>query len=104
MKYLSVYITTKNKQEAQKIGEELVRMQLAACVNIIENVESIYRWNGKLHKTPEIVLIAKTKESAVSKLIEKVKSLHSYENPAIVVWSIVDGNKEFLDWIGKEVI
>ncbi len=103
MKSYSVYITVKDKKDALKIGAELVSSRLAACANIINNVESVYRWNGKIQSAQEVILIVKTKESAIEKLIEKVKSLHSDECPCIVVWPIVDGNVEYLKWIEKEV-
>lgn len=97
-----VYITTKDKAEAKAIGKKLVEERLAAGVNIIDNVESVYRWQGKVQEQGEAILIAKTKESLVSELIERVKSLHSYECPCVVSIPIQAGNKDFLDWIQKE--
>lgn len=104
MKYFSVYITTKDKEEARKIGTALVSLRLAACANIIASAESIYRWQNRIRNEKEAILITKTKESAIANLIEKVKALHSYKNPAIVVWPIVHGVKEYLEWIEKEVL
>ncbi len=97
-----VYITTKDKEEARKIGEELVKVRLAACVNILDNINSIYWWEGKIQDDKEAVLIAKTKESLVSELIKKVRALHSYSCPCIVSLPILDGNKAYLDWLQKE--
>lgn len=102
MKFNIVYITVGKKEEAEKIGEELVSSRLAACVNIIDKMESFYWWEGKVQKDHEVVLIAKTKEVLVSRLIEKVKSLHSYSCPCIVSLPISDGYQPFLDWIDKE--
>jgi len=102
MKLNFVYITTKNKKEAGKIGKELVKSRLAACVNIIDNMNSLYWWKGKIQDDKEAILIAKTKQALVPKLIEKVKSLHSYECPCIISLPIMDGDKKFLEWIRRE--
>ena len=98
----SVYITTKNKAEAERIGRALVQERLAACVNIIDGMNSIYRWEGKIQEDKEAVLIAKTKQSLVKKLTNRVKSLHSYSCPCIISLPILGGNKDYLDWLSKE--
>ena len=97
-----VYITTKDKDEARKIGKELVQEKLAACVNIIDQMNSLYWWEGKVQDDNEAILIAKTKESLVSEVVKKVKSLHSYSCPCIISLPILDGNKDYLDWLEKE--
>ena len=97
-----IYITTGNLEEARAIGRELVSSRLAACANIIHDINSIYWWDGKIQDDREVLLIAKTKESLVPALIEKVKSMHSYECPCIVSLPILDGNKAFLDWVVGE--
>jgi len=102
MKYNLVYITAKDKAEAKQIGQVLVEERLAACANIIDKMESLYWWAGKVQHDNESVLIVKTKESLVSALIEKVKSLHSYSCPCVVSLPILDGNKAFLKWIQDE--
>ena len=98
-----IYMTAGTQAEAQKIAAKLVECRLAACVNILENMQSIYRWEGKIQKDAEVVLIAKTTENLVSELVEKVKSLHSYECPCIVSLPIIDGHAPFLNWIHDEV-
>ncbi len=98
-----VYMTAGNKTEAQKIGNALVESRLAACVNILDNMQSIYRWEEKVQEDSEVVLIAKTTDSLVSQLIDKVKSLHSYDCPCIVSLPVSDGYPPFLDWIQSEV-
>jgi len=98
-----IYMTAGNKAEAQKIAKALVENRLAACVNILENMQSIYRWGEEIQEDTEVVLIAKTAESLVSELIEKVKSLHSYDCPCIVSLPIIDGYPPFLNWIHDEV-
>jgi len=97
-----IYITTGSMDEAKTIGKELVSGRLAACVNIIDNMNSMYWWDGKIQDDREVIIIAKTKESLVPELIEKVKSIHSYDCPCIVSLPISDGNKAFLEWVEKE--
>jgi periplasmic divalent cation tolerance protein len=94
-----IYMTAASKAEAQKIGRELVDSRLAACVNILDNMQSIYRWEEKIQEDSEVVLIAKTTEARVPRLIDKVKSLHSYDCPCIVSLPVIDGYPPFLDWI-----
>ena len=102
MKLNLVYITAEDKDEACAIGQQLVESRLAACVNIIDGVNSLYWWDGRVQDDDEAVLIAKTKEVLVPELIEKVKSLHSYKCPCIVSMPIRDGNADFLQWIEDE--
>jgi len=97
-----IYITAGSMDEAKAIGKELVSSRLAACANIIDNMNSIYWWEGEVQDEKEVIVLAKTKESLVSELIDKVKSMHSYECPCIVSIPIIDGNRAFLDWIRKE--
>ncbi len=97
-----VYITTNSHEEAEIIGRNLVSKKLAACVNIIGNMKSIYHWEGKIESADEVVIIAKTIRALVQELIENVKTLHSYECPCIVAIPIIDGNENFLKWIRDE--
>lgn len=89
-------------EEAEIIGRNLVSRKLAACVNIIDNMKSIYHWEGKIENGDEVVLIAKTKEALVDELSENVKALHSYKCPCIVSMPISGGNPDFLNWIRNE--
>ena len=94
-----IYMTAASKAEARNIGKALVESRLAACVNILDNMQSIYRWKEKIQEDSEVVLIAKTTEARVPRLIDKVKSLHSYDCPCIVSLPVIDGYPPFLDWI-----
>jgi len=98
-----VYMTTANLEEAQKIGRELVSAGLAACVNILPHMNSIYVWEGKLEEASEVVMIAKTVEARVADLITRVKALHSYSLPCIVSLEVEDGYAPFLEWIAGRV-
>ncbi len=102
MKANLIYVTTPTKDEAMAIGKALVSSRLAAGVNIVDRINSIYWWDGKIQDENEAILIAKTRETLVPELIEKVKSMHSYICPCIVSLPILDGNKAFLDWIADE--
>jgi periplasmic divalent cation tolerance protein len=97
-----VYITTNSQEEAEIIGRNLVSRKLAACVNIINGMKSIYHWQGKIETAEEIVIIAKTKEALLSEFVENVKTLHSYECPCIVAMPIIGGNEPFIKWIRDE--
>jgi periplasmic divalent cation tolerance protein len=98
-----VYMTAGNLEEAQKIGRELVSAGLAACVNILPHMNSIYVWEGKLEEASEVVMIAKTVEALVVDLIARVKSLHSYSCPCIVSLKVEDGYPPFLEWVAENV-
>jgi len=103
MKINFIYMTAGSKEEARKIGKELVISKLAACVNILDNMNSFYLWDGKVQDDTEVVMIAKTAENKVPALVEKVKSLHSYECPCIISIPVSGGNQAFLNWIAEEV-
>ena len=98
-----IYMTAGSKDEARRIGKELVVSRLAACVNILDNMNSFYMWQGEIQDDTEVVIIAKTTEDRVPALIEKVKALHSYDCPCIVAVAVSGGNQAFLDWIAEEV-
>jgi periplasmic divalent cation tolerance protein len=97
-----VYSTIDNIQDARKIANALVDEQLVACVNIIPKIESIYRWKGKIENAEELLIIAKTTDENVKKTIQRIKILHSYDVPDIIVLPIIGGLKEYLDYINLE--
>ena len=97
-----IYVTCKNMKEADDIGTVLVERRLAACVNILPGMNSIYWWEGKVERAEEVVLIAKTRESLVAELTGAVKAIHGYEVPCVVAFPITGGNPDFLAWIRTE--
>ena len=103
MKINFIYMTVGNHDEARKIGKELVTSRLAACVNILDNMKSFYMWEGEIQDDTEVVMIAKTTEDRLPELVEKVKSMHSYDCPCIVSLQVLNGYQPFLDWIAEEV-
>jgi periplasmic divalent cation tolerance protein len=94
-----VYMTAKDMEEARSIGDRLVESGLAACINILGSIDSIFMWKGEIQHDTEVAFIAKTKAGKVPELVEMVKSLHSYEVPCIISLPISDGNPEFINWI-----
>jgi periplasmic divalent cation tolerance protein len=99
---ISVYIVAADTAEADRIAEALVGERLAACVNILGAVRSVYRWQGTVERADEVAMIAKTIGALFEKLAARVRTLHSYEMPAIVAWPIVAGDAAYLDWIAAE--
>jgi periplasmic divalent cation tolerance protein len=97
-----VYMTAGGLEEARHIAQALVESRLAACVNIMDGMNSFYWWEGKIQDDRETVLIAKTRATLVPSLIEKVKSLHSYTVPCIVTLPILEGHPPFLKWVHEE--
>ncbi len=101
--YRLLYITTKDKEEAIKIGKCLVEERLVACINMIDGMESMYWWQGQIEFGKECILLAKTLSSTVESIITRVKELHSYTCPCILSINIEDGNQEYLEWLSQEV-
>ena len=100
MQYHSIYITTKDEEEAKKIGKALIEEKLAACVNM-HPIKSIYRWEGEIQQEAEAVMFVKTRAGLVDKVVQRVKELHSYEVPCIVSLTIEKGFPDYLKWIAE---
>jgi len=101
--YIVIFVTASNKKEARKIASRLVKDKLAACVNILDKVESVFLWEGKIEKAEESLLIIKSKKEKLPKIISVVKSLHSYTVPEIIALPIIAGDKSYLRWIDASV-
>jgi periplasmic divalent cation tolerance protein len=98
-----VLTTASSKEEARRLAKELVERRLAACVNIVPNINSIYRWKEKVEESQEFLLLMKTTESAIPKLRDAIQELHSYEVPECIVLLIEEGSAAYLDWIDESV-
>ena len=97
--HVVVLVTAKDKQEAGKISAGLIKAKLAACVNIISKVDSIFFWANKVDRAKESLLLIKSQKTKLPKIIKLVKSLHSYELPEIIAIPIIAGDKLYLRWI-----
>ena len=99
---MDVYLflsTVNNIEEGKKIGRILVEEKLAACVNIVQNVCSIFEWEGKIEEESEHLLLIKTTGEKRQEVIQKIKEIHSYEEPEVVGLRIDDGSESYLKWI-----
>lgn len=94
-----IYVTTPSKEVAIELGGKLVEARLAACVNILPAMTSIYEWQGTLHRDDEAVLIVKTSQSRIEEVMREIKSSHPYDCPAIFSWSPETVEPTFLQWI-----
>ena len=96
-----VLTTTGTQEEARKIAYALVERRLAACVNLVPHLESIYRWKDKVESAQEWLLLIKTQADLFERVRDAVKELHSYDIPECVMLEVGAGSREYLDWIAK---
>ncbi len=101
--YIVVFITAKDREEAQKIAKTLLVRRQAACVNIVPEVSSHFWWKDKLDSAKESLLIVKTKDTLLPDIIRSAKKINSYSIPEIIALPIVGGSQDYLDWIDSEV-
>src|SRR5689334_10094831 len=94
-----VFMTAANGEEATRLAEMLVGAHLAACVQILPEMESVYRWQGKIERQSEILLLAKTTREKFDNLEREVRALHSYDTPEIIAVPIVMGSAPYLQWL-----
>ncbi len=98
-----ILVTVANRRQGRKIARHLVEAQLAACVNITEAVQSIYRWKGKLADDRELLLVIKSTRELFPEIQAAILKLHSYTTPEIICLPIVDGSENYLQWITASV-
>jgi periplasmic divalent cation tolerance protein len=98
-----VFMTAANFEEASRLAEMLVDGRLAACVQILPEMESVYRWQGKVERQREVLLIAKTTGAKFAELETEVRALHSYETPEIVAFPLTAGSSPYLEWLKTSV-
>ena len=97
-----LYITTRDRSEAIQIAGKLVEERLIACGNVIDGMESVYWWNGKVEQAKEAVLIAKTDRRNVEIVTARIVELHTYETPCVIALPIEAGHQDYLTWIERE--
>lgn len=104
MGYCIINCTTSSKVNAMEISEYLIENKLAACVNIVPGVISVYKWEGKIVEGQEFLMIIKTKESLFRKVEKAISERHEYELPEIVATPIKKGNRDYLKWLRSETV
>ncbi len=97
-----VYMPASGQKEAERSGSALIEERLAACVNILAPIQSLFRWDGRVQREPETAFLAKTTRERFEALRRRVRELHSYETPCIVALPLADGDADFLAWIVRE--
>jgi len=98
-----VFLTASSGEEATRLADLLIGAHLAACVQILPEMESVYRWQGKIERQSEILLIAKTTAAKFADLEREVRALHSYETPEIVAVPLVAGSTPYLEWLADSL-
>ena len=98
-----VLSTAGSEEEARKIAHHLVEQRLAACVNIVPRIESIYRWEGKVESNREYLLLIKTSSTMFPEVRDAILELHSYEIPECVAIAVEDGSSEYLQWVEESL-
>ena len=97
--YIVVFVTSKDKAEAQRIAQYLLKQKCAACVNIVDGIQSLFWWEGKIDQSAEVLLIIKSKKSLFRKIVSGVRAVHSYSVPEIIALPIAEGHQDYLKWI-----
>ncbi len=102
-KYIQIITTTNSKENAEKIANALVTNRLAACVQIISPVTSVYWWKEKVERTAEWLCIAKTRRDMYKAVEQSIRSNHTYEIPEILAIPVVEGSESYFSWLDKEI-
>jgi periplasmic divalent cation tolerance protein len=97
-----VLITAPDAEVGARIARSLVEERLVACVNIVPGVRSIYRYEGRVHDDPEVLLVAKTRSERIEMLTERVNALHPYDLPEVLALPGIGGSAPYLDWVRTE--
>lgn len=101
---IMVVMTAGSREEAARLAEMLVGAHLAACVQILPEIESIYRWEGKVHREPEVLMFAKTTRACFPELEREVRALHTYDTPEIIALPVALGSTPYLEWLTDVVM
>lgn len=102
--FLVVYVTVGSADEGERVARALVEERLAACVNRVGPVRSVYRWQGKIEQSEEELLIIKTKRDLFERLRTRVQELHSYSVPEILALPVLQGSEPYLKWLGQQLL
>lgn len=102
--YIQVVTTTDKKEDAEKIAFSLVEKKIAACVQIVGPITSIYRWKGNIETAEEWQCVIKSRKNLYDEIEKAIKSVHSYEVPEIMAVPIVAGSGDYLEWLRGELV
>jgi periplasmic divalent cation tolerance protein len=97
-----VLLTAPDPAHAERLARALVEERLAACVNLVPGVRSLYRWEGRVEDAPEVLLLVKTRADRCAALAARVRELHPYHLPEVLELAAAGGSAEYLDWVRKE--
>ena len=98
-----ILVTGASRRECRKIARHLVEARLAACVNITQPIQSVYRWEGKLVDEMEFLLLIKSTRGLFPEIKAEISKLHSYQTPEIICLPIIDGSRDYLQWVSDSV-
>lgn len=101
--FIIVLVTTKDKAEAEKISQVLLSEKLIACANIISPVASCFSWKGKIDRTEECLVVMKSRLDLFGEVSARVKALHSYEVPEVLGLPVIEGSRDYLDWMNANL-
>ncbi|THJ23784.1 MAG: divalent-cation tolerance protein CutA [Nitrospira sp. CG24D] len=98
-----VFVTVPGLREGSRISKAILTSRLAACVNVIPGVQSMYQWKGKIVREKEAMLVMKTTRARYQKLEQKIKQLHPYEVPEVIAMPLICGSPQYIEWVKREV-
>jgi len=98
-----IFITAANRRECKKIARHLIEAKLAACVNITQGIDSVYRWEGNIAEDKEFLMMVKSTRGLFPEIKRAVAKIHSYHTPEIICLPIIDGSRNYLEWIAQSV-
>jgi len=101
--YIVIFITAQDLTQARKISQQLLEQHLAACVNILDGVQSAFWWQGKVDSAAEVLLVVKSHRQFLAEIMHRVKTIHSYDVPEILALPVLDGNPQYLQWIDESL-
>ncbi len=101
MSEVVVLVTTPSREEGARLARALVEERLAACVNVVPSIASTYWWEGKIEETTETLLVAKTRQEHLDRLVARVRAMHTYTVPEVIALPIVGGNAAYLRWMAE---
>ena len=101
--YIQVITTTEKKEDAERIAKTLVEKRLAACIQVVGPIKSIYQWKGNLETSEEWLCLIKSKKTIYFELEKFIKEMHPYETPEIIAMPIIEGSKDYMNWLDNEL-